>query len=260
MRRTTAAALLLLPLLALLVVTACDGDDDDDANGGGTPAPQEQRLITFIPVTGEGRATGRPDVAYMSFSVTTRAEAVSTAFNQVQDATDRAIQAIEAAGVDAADITTTDFSIYPENEYNPETGEAKFLGYRVRNSVVVKLRALDKAGALVNQIVTIGGNLVEFSAVNFAIDDRTPLQQEAREEALADAKAKAEQTAEGMGLTLGRPIFVIEGSADVFRLCGQTDQPAPGIATPYALPSTGTGFSAGSLEISTTVQVCYQAE
>lgn len=247
---------LFLTLSVLTTAAIACGDDDDKAE------VQPQKETAFIPVTGEGKVTGQPDVAVLSLSMTSRTDDVSGAFGDVQGATQKVMDSLKAAGVNEKDIQTAGFSISPESQYDPQTGVSTPLGIRVTNSLTVKMRDLTKVGATVNEIVTLGGSLVQFGGVSFAIDDPAPLQQQAREKALVDAKAKAAQMAAGLGLTLGQPVFAVEGSFDVFRLCGRTTDPSLDRYAPAPLPKTGggAGFAAGTLEIAATIQVCYAAE
>jgi uncharacterized protein YggE len=248
---------LFLTLSVLTTAAIACGDDDDKAD------VKPEKEAAFIPVTGEGKVTGQPDVAVLSLSMTALTDDVSGAFEGVQGATQKVMDFLKTAGVNEKDIQTTGFSISPESQYNPQTGVSTPLGIRVTNSLTVKMRDLTKVGATVNEIVTLGGSLVQFGGVSFAIDDPAPLQQQARDKALVDAKAKAAQMAAGLGLTLGQPVFAAEGSFDVFRLCGRTNEPSLGQST-FARPQTGggdeAGFAAGTLEIAATIQVCYAAE
>jgi hypothetical protein len=83
------------------------------------------------------------------------------------------------------------------------------VGYRVRNNLTLRIRALAKVGGLLDQVVTLGANSI--SGPTFTVDDPTTLQDKARGEAIADALRKAKLYAAAAGIALG-PVFHVEES------------------------------------------------
>ncbi|HLE02096.1 MAG TPA: SIMPL domain-containing protein, partial [Dehalococcoidia bacterium] len=95
------------------------------------------------------------------------------------------------------------------------------------------------------------GDLLQLQGIAFAIDDPTALRAQAREKAMAEAKAKAEQLARLAGVTLGRPTAISEGVvARPIRFEERGLAPAVGgdIETPIA---------PGEMEVAVNVQVLY---
>ena len=74
----------------------------------------------------------------------------------------------------------------------------------------VRVRDTSMVGQLIADAVNAGANIVNF--VEFAILDRGALEAEARDLAIEDAQARAEEIAEALGLTVGEPLRVVEGS------------------------------------------------
>ena len=74
----------------------------------------------------------------------------------------------------------------------------------------VRVRDTAQVGALIASAVDAGANIVNF--VEFNIADRAALESDARELAIADARARADEIAAALGLTVGEPLRVVEGS------------------------------------------------
>lgn len=126
------------------------------------------------------------------------------------------------------------------------------IGYRVTNTVTVKVRNLDELGTIIDDVAGAGGDLTRIDNIDFTVDDPSPYYDEAREEAVAEAKDKAEQLARLAGVTLGKATYISEGGhmPPVPRVVSVMDFAEEGVAIE-------TPISPGELEISLTVQVVY---
>ena len=104
-----------------------------------------------------------------------------------------------------------------------------------------------------------GGDLTRIDSISFSIDDLSVYYEEAREEAMADAKAKAEQLAELAGVKLGKPIYISDGFQVPPPIYPRAEfvlpapAPAPAPAPVIEMPP----ISLGETEVSLTVQVAY---
>lgn len=232
---------------ALLVLAACGSDSSPaavtlQAAGGGQPIG--------ISVNGEGRASGTPDVAVLILGVSTRGATVQAANAQAQEAANKLLATLRANGVAEKDIQTQQFSISPEygRGRSPED-EPKITGYRVSNMVQVKVRRIAEVGKVIDAAVSAVGDALQVQGVGLTIDDPKPLQEQAREKAMADAKAKAEQLAKAAGVGLGRPLAISEGGGalPIFER---------GVPVPLA-KGGDTPISPGELEVVVAVQVTY---
>jgi len=118
-----------------------------------------------VTVVGHGEVKGKPDTATVQIGVETEAAVAKDALaKNTEEAT--ALQAkLKELGVAETDIQTSNFSIYPIYS----TDGRQITGYHVSNSVTVKIRALDKAGTLLDQVVQAGANSV--SSISFSVDD-----------------------------------------------------------------------------------------
>jgi uncharacterized protein YggE len=116
--------------------------------------------------------------------------------------------------MEGRDLQTSGFSVQPvysqpPRDYDPsQPFEPKIVGYSVTNNLTLRIRDLDKVGALLDQVVTLGANSV--SGPQFTVADPQPLEDQARRAAVRDALRKGALYAEAADVVLG-PIFRIEG-------------------------------------------------
>ena len=243
-RYITVIALLALGGLALLG-TAC-GDNV-------TVAGAQQNETLGITVTGEGKATGQPDMAVLTLGVSALAPSVADARDQAASAMQKIIDSMKGNGVADRDIQSTQFSIQPEYDYT--NGQQKLTGYRVTNIVVAKVRDINSTSKVLDDAVAGGGDLTEVQSIDFTIDKPETLQDQAREQAMNDAKAKAQRLAELAGVNLGAPISIQEGSVT---------PPSPlKNAALGAMPQadqTATPIQPGELDVDLTVNIVYAIE
>ncbi len=222
-----------------LAATACTRE---------TVEVQPQAAIHGINVSGEGEASGAPDLALVDLGVSAEAKTVAKARDDAAEAMNDALDAVKDAGVADEDIQTRQFRIEPEYEY-PD-GERVLTGFRVTNIAQVKVRDLDSVGDLIDDVADAAGDLVQVQNLSFTIDDPETLRAEAREEAMADARAKAESLADLAGVKLGDPISIDESVG-----------PGP-ISFLESVPmardeAAATPIEVGELEVSVTVDVLY---
>lgn len=178
-------------LISTLLLSAC---------GAVTLKTEPAAQPHTISVTGSSQVVLTPDVAYISIGVHTEAkdakEAVASNSSQAQAVT----SALTAAGVEAKDIRTTNFSIYPQQKYGPN-GEDLGITFAVDNTVYVTIRDLTKIGDLLDAAVAAGANNVY--GISFDVQNKDAALAEGRQKAMEDARTQAEQIAQAAGVTLG---------------------------------------------------------
>lgn len=176
-----------------------------------------------ISVSGEGEAFIVPDMGEFSFSVVSEKPTVAAA---QADAT-RKINAITAhlkeAGVEEKDIKTTAYNVYPQYDYETQVcpagsycpgGRQVLRGYEVRQSTQVRVRDTEKAGELLSGVG--GKEATEVSGLSFTVEDETAIQNEVRDEAIADAKKKAKALAKELGVSLVRIVSFSENNGSPY--------------------------------------------
>jgi uncharacterized protein YggE len=130
----------------------------------------------------------------------------------------KVLLALKGAGVDEKDYQTSRLSLQPQYPANPNrTGPAVISGYRASNRVTIKVRDVTKVASMIDVLVGAGAN--EIGGIHFVVTQASKVLDEAREQAIADARRKAQIYAKAAGVTLGEPIAISEEGAPtpVFR-------------------------------------------
>jgi hypothetical protein len=174
-----------------LVLSACGPATINQA------APENIRTLS---VNGIGQVSLTPDIAYIYVGVHTEGATASDAVATNKSQTTTVISAIKKAGVDEKDIRTTNFSIWPSQQYGPD-GTISGTIYMVDNTVYVTVRDLNGLGNLLDSVISAGANSI--NSVQFDVADKTEALKEARAKAVEDAKLQAQELAEAAGVSLG---------------------------------------------------------
>ena len=229
-------------LLLAVLVSACGAPTT--INQAAAPA------VRTVSVSGSGQAFLVPDIAYIYVGVHTEKLTASEAVTENTAQTQKVIKALQDFGIDAKDIRTTSFSIWPMDKYDPQTGvPSGEKTYAVDNTVYVTIRDLDKLGDLLDTVVSAGANTV--NSIQFDVADKDKALKDARAQAVKDAQAKAQELAEASGLSLGdiqsieffdnQPYPIFEGKGG-----GGADVPAASVP-----------IQPGQLTFTVTVNVSY---
>lgn len=203
------------------------------------PAPPADRLTAAprtLRVTGEGRVSVPPDLATVTFAAVAVDPSLSKATRDAGDRARRLLDAVAAAGVPAADVQTSRYEVQVERGAERPQDPPRIRGYRVANAVTVRLRELDRLGALLDRAVAAGANEVEGPA--FSRADPSPEEARALAAAVRAARAKAEELARAAGVRLGPVLELREGGAGpgpipvVRALAARAEVPvSPGLLT-----------------------------
>jgi uncharacterized protein len=180
------------------------------------PALADGDVTRTISVTGTGTVEAAPDMATLMIGVTTQGTTAAEALAENSKATEAVIARLTASGVEARDMQTSNLSINP-NWTGYDSSTPTISGYVASNMLTVRVRALDTTGAVLDAAVADGANTL--NGMTFGLADPEPAYNEARKEAVVDARAKAELLAEAAGVKLG-PVLSI---ADA----GSMTDPAP---------------------------------
>jgi uncharacterized protein len=197
-----------------------------------------------ITVTGTGKVNATPNRADVFFGVVTDGRTARGALAANAAAARRVIAALRAAGVEERDLQTQQVSITPLFD---ETAR-QVSGYQARNTVVARIRELDRAGAAIDSAVEAGAN--EVYGPTMSVADRAALERGALQAAMADARARAQAIASAGGVSLGRVLTVVEGG-------GVMPPPMPYAATDRAVAESSTPIEPGTQETQAVVTVTY---
>jgi uncharacterized protein YggE len=230
-------------LIAVLVLgtvlTAC---------GPSTIAVQTQPPQRTITVTGTGKVTLTPDIAYISIGVHTENASAKQAVSENSTQVQAVIVAIKGFGVADKDIQTTDFSVNPQQQTDVN-GKVTGVIYAVDNTVYVTVRDLSKLGDLLDSTVNAGANNI--NSIQFDVADKTAALSQARQAAVADASKQANELTKATNVTLGdvQTISYYDSTAPVTVQYSRSAVAAPMAAS---VP-----VQAGSMQIYTTVTIVY---
>lgn len=177
-----------------------------------------------ISVTGEGEVLAVPDIGRFSFSVMAETDSAASAQEESGTKMNEILAYLKEQGVEDKDVKTQDYNLYPRyryeerhclgNSYCPP-GERVEDGFTVTQTVSVKVRETDKAGAIIAGVGERGATNI--SGLNFTIDDPEKLKADARAKAIEDAKMKAEVLAKQLNVRVVRMTGYYEESGDYYE-------------------------------------------
>lgn len=175
-----------------------------------SPALAQEAPAPLLNVTGIGTIEAAPDMASLSIGVTTQGETAVAALAANSAAMEAVMARLAAAGVEARDMQTSNLSVNP-NWTGYDTNSPTISGYIAANMLTVTIRDLAGLGQVLDAAVQDGANTL--NGLSFGFVDPGPLLDEARKEAVADARARAELLAAAAGVKLGRIVSISEGTA-----------------------------------------------
>lgn len=182
-----------------------------------TASPASLSDTPSIVVTGQGKVRARPDTAHMTIGVVETSPKAQEGLARNNATMNSVMKVLADSGIDERDIQTSQLSI--STKYDPMgsktsvSHQAEIQGYRITNSVTVKVRSLKDLGSILDKVVSAGANQV--SGINFGVDDQEKLLDEARKNALAEARRKADIYASAAGVKVGRVLHINEDSGSI---------------------------------------------
>lgn len=173
-----------------------------------TPTPSSLHTDRTIAVTGTGIATLAPDIARFSVGVAEQGANLSDVQGKVAAESDAITTALRSGGIDVQkDVKTANYSIQVLYDY-PKDKAAVLSGYRVSNTLAVTVRDIsgNRVGNLLDATVRAGANNI--GSITFGLADPDAANRTARDEAVKNAKAKADALAQASGAAVG-PVITI---------------------------------------------------
>jgi len=216
-------------------------------------ADSEKRYIT---VAGHGKVSAVPDTAWVSGGVHTQAKTATEALNNNNNLMEAVIKVLKNANIETKNIQTSGFNVYPIYDHSKGSGHRKpnsprITGYRVSNSVTIKIIDTDKLGKLLDKLVSSGSN--QISGIRFGFNDSRGLLDEARKLAITDAEKKAKLYAKTAGIDVGDIISISEFGArlpqPVYREMRQAKMMSDAGTVPVV---------SGEQDISASINVVYE--
>jgi hypothetical protein len=201
---------------------------------------------TILDVSATGRTSRVPDVATIRAGVVTQSATAAAALADNGTRMSRVLAALKAAGVAQRDIQTASIGLQPQYRY-VENQAPVITGYQATNSVAIRFRDVGKAGAILDVLAAQGANQID--GPNLSIDKPDAALDEARIDAIAKARSRAELYAKAAGLTVSR-ILSISESGDFAPM-----PPMPVMAIERRGMAGDTKVAAGEQDVTMTLSV-----
>lgn len=197
---------IVLALLSAYLLGGAGGGGEQARAAAPATAEPRQRTLTM---SGTGEGTAVPDQMSFDLAVTLLRPDLETALDDASAKTTRVLAALANLGIERGDVQTTGLSMYPVYDYHSDAPPT-LRGYRVSQRASVLVRELRAGGRAVSTAVTTGGNEVRVNDIRLRVGDVDAVLAKARDRAVADALAKAEQYAGAAGLELGDVVTLHE--------------------------------------------------
>jgi uncharacterized protein YggE len=205
-------------------------------------APSARAADRQVTVTGEATVNVAPDTAVIRVGVNSTAKTAREASDANGKQMTAVIAAIKNADIAARDIQTSRLSLQPQYDPN-RSGTARLLGFQAANQITVNVRDIEKLAGIIDQAITAGAN--EMSGLEFVVSQQSKLLDQARDEAIVDARRKAELYAKAAGARLGAVVSISEeGSSPVAR--------------PMQMRAAGAPVAPGEQTLRVVVSVSYE--
>jgi uncharacterized protein len=183
------------------------------------PAFAQDTVQNSPHITASGRAfvEVKPDIATLSLGVVSEKSTAAEATAENAQATTNAIAVLKSLGVEPKDIKTTSLILAPvvTEERDPKTNaliKRRVTSYRASNILQVRIRDVDKAGAIASRVV-VEGSANTYNGLSFSVSDQDAREDDLRGKAVGDAMRKAALYAQGASMKLGR-VLAIETEPD----------------------------------------------
>lgn len=242
--RTAGLALALLGTVALPTTVSTAFAQD-------MATPTAAMGVATVSVSGHGEVSVLPDTASVSIGVDIIKPTLSEAQDQANAQAASLIEALKAAGIADEDIQTDYYSVNILRDYSENADPTQITGFEIINQLRVTVRDTDSLGALLDSAVDAGANSIY--GITFYVDDQTSAASEARVEAVADARTKAEELASAAGMTLGPVVAISEGTTPVI-----SPMYGMGRGGGMAMADASVPVEAGSTTVSVDVSVTYE--
>lgn len=226
-------------IASALVLAAC----------GETVNIGDDGVTESITVQAVGTADVVPDSVRLSLTISVVSDSNEDALSLAASAADRVRGVLTDSGVATVDIATQTLTVNPEYSYTEAEGQ-KIIGYRASQVFDVLIRDAEGAGAVVDAVVAAGGADVSINYTSPVVEDATASAVAARKDAVAKARAKAEEYAALLDVELGDVLYLTEVSSPNNVVIGAK---ADAVAE-----SLGTTVDLGTQEVTVTVEVRWE--
>jgi len=226
--------------------------------GLSTPAFAPQASLAADPTTppehtlsvnGTGKVVISPDIADLRLGVSATKPTVKDARAAAATSMTAIINSLKKLGIADADLKTTQLSLQPVYDFSANRNPPRLTGYTLSNVIVVTIRDLDLASAAIDGAMAAGATTMH--GISFRVADPARAEQQARQAAMTQAKAKAETLAAAAGVS-------ISGVKSIAETTSGNPYPVPYLESAGAAArDVATPVEAGTNEVTVMVSVVY---
>lgn len=209
------------------------------------PAP-----VPTLTLSAEGRSLRTPDLAEMSGGVITTAPTAAAAIAENATRMSAVVAAVRRAGIADRDIQTASISLQPQYRYD-QNQPPVLTGYQASNTVTLRLRKLNDAGRLLDTLVSVGAN--QLNGPNFRVENDAAALDEARLQAVATLRARADLYAKATGVRIKRILSIAEQQ-------GYDGRPQPMLQMRAMKAEADTPVAPGEVALAVTVTMSFEVE
>jgi uncharacterized protein len=168
------------------------------------PVHAAEKTVT---VTGEATVGVAPDTAIIRIGVSSQEKTAREAGEANARQMTSVLAAIKTSGIAERDIQTSRLSLQPQYDPN-KGGTPRLTGFQANNQVTVRIRDIDSLPTVLDRAIGAGAN--EMSGIEFVVSEQSKLLDQARDDAIVDARRKAELYAKAAGAKLGHVVSISE--------------------------------------------------
>jgi uncharacterized protein YggE len=194
---------ILAPALLMFLITITLGPAPTAAQ---TESPQDRAAPRLVTVTGEAVVNVVPDEVVLTLGVESSDKQLRRAKSLNDERVKQVLAAAEKLGIPAKDIQTDHISIEPR--YRDSYEQRDFIGYFVRQTIVITLKDVSQFEDLLTDVLDAGANYVH--GIQFRTTELRKYKDEARALAIKAAREKAVALAQELDQKVGKPYAIRE--------------------------------------------------
>ena len=208
-----------------------------------------------INVNGTGIVMADPDTAAIRLTVETTGKTSQAAQGENNKILQKITKAMLDMGITKENIVTTYTSVYPEYNYNDETGKRTISGYQSYTELQVKTKDIDNAGKYIDAALKAGATGT--NGVDFSLADQSVFYGQALQTAVKNAEKSAQSIAQAYGRDLGAVKSVTENSRNAYYVESASMNKMMAAEDSAAAGAAGTTISYGQIQITANISVTY---
>ncbi|MDI3466798.1 MAG: hypothetical protein OJF50_005619 [Nitrospira sp.] len=208
-----------------------------------------------LTVSETGTVTHAPDTAFVTFGLDSPGKVLAEAQKRNSVTMSHVMDRLRDLQIDKDLIQTSSFTVSPQYRPPPKRSAdtppapPEIIGYVVSNMVTVEIRALDRIGTVIEEVLKAGAN--SFRGLHWGLRDEQSVRLSALKQAAAKAREKAAVLSEALQVKLVRVLSVSEG--------GHVVRPAAPMARMAMEASAGeVPISPGEMKVEASVTLVYE--